>query len=212
MKDYKKFGDCQVCKAECKLDEDIVVCPKCGAPYHRECYNSVGQCVYEEKHSQNFSYSVPDAKTMEEKQTNKSEFNPKDSKNEYKKCPHCFSENTIDASTCHKCGYPFSEHGKTSSSIFNSAPIPPAFDPLFGLNKDETINDIKVSELAQYIKGNLLYYIPVFKNICENNKSKFNFSAFLFSGAWFLYRKLYKVGAVLTSTMLLLSILSTFPD
>ena len=210
MKNYRKFGDCPVCKAECKTDEDIVVCPECGAPYHRECYNSVGRCVYKEKHSQDFSYVALNSKTNAEEPVNNSEVQAEISKNEYKKCPRCFNENTIDAPFCQKCGYPFSENNDAPEPTFNGIPLPPPFDPLFVLNKDETINDIKISEFAQYIKGNLLYYIPIFKNISEKNKSKFNFSAFFFSGAWFLYRKLYKIGVALTSTVFLLSILSTF--
>lgn len=210
MKNYRKFGDCPLCKAECKSDEDVVVCPECGAPYHRECYNSVGQCVYKEKHSQGFSYAALDDKNGAEKQKNNSELNAETPKKEHKKCPRCFNESPIDAPFCQKCGYPFSENNEHSETTFNGIPIPPPFDPLFGLNKDETINDIKISEFAQYIKGNLLYYIPIFKNISEKNKSKFNFSAFLFSGAWFLYRKLYKIGIALTSAVFLLSILSTF--
>lgn len=210
MKNYRKFGECPVCNVECKIDEDIVVCPECGAPYHRECYNSVGQCVYKEKHSQGFSYTNSKVDINAEKSVNSSEINIETSKNEYKKCPRCFNKNTIDAPFCHKCGYSFSENNTPPKPTFNGIPITPPFDPLLGLNKDETINDIKISDLAQYIKGNLLYYIPVFKNIFEKNKSKFNFSAFLFSGAWFLYRKLYKIGIALTTTVFLLSIFSTF--
>ena len=26
-------------------DDDIVVCPVCGAPYHRACYQEAGHCV-----------------------------------------------------------------------------------------------------------------------------------------------------------------------
>ena len=30
---------CPVCKVKFKDDDDIVVCPACGAPHHRSCYN-----------------------------------------------------------------------------------------------------------------------------------------------------------------------------
>lgn len=29
---------CPICSEKFKADDDIVVCPKCGAPYHRSCY------------------------------------------------------------------------------------------------------------------------------------------------------------------------------
>ena len=31
-------------------DEDIVVCPECGTPYHRECWNRVGTCIHSAEH------------------------------------------------------------------------------------------------------------------------------------------------------------------
>ena len=40
----------------------------------------------------------------------------------------------------------------------------------------------------------------------QTGKNKFNFSAFLFSGAWMLYRKQYKYGAIVTAIMFALFI------
>ena len=207
MNDYKIFGSCPVCNAECKFDDDIVVCPECGTPYHRTCYDSVGQCVNKEKHSENFFYKRPSCSQNDAEVNNST---PNSDSSEIKKCPRCFEEIPENSSVCNNCGYQFSSDNKTGTILFNGFPLMPPFDPLFGMDKDETINDLKVSELAQFIRGNLLYYIPVFKSIAEKNKSRFNFSAFLFSGAWFLYRKLYKIGIALTSTTFLLSKISTF--
>ena len=33
---------CPVCSRTFREEDDIVVCPKCGAPYHRECYEEKG--------------------------------------------------------------------------------------------------------------------------------------------------------------------------
>ena len=48
--------------------------------------------------------------------------------------------------------------------------------------------------------------ISVFRNIKSFGRSKFNFSAFLFSGGWLLYRKQYKAGIITTTIMFLLYI------
>ena len=51
-----KNKQCPVCKNLFKDSDDIVVCPDCGAPYHRECYNETKKCIYEDKHGNGFSY------------------------------------------------------------------------------------------------------------------------------------------------------------
>ena len=33
---------CAVCNAYLFEEDDVVYCPVCGAPHHRECYNSIG--------------------------------------------------------------------------------------------------------------------------------------------------------------------------
>ena len=41
MLDYTHIK-CPVCGDTFKEDDDIVVCPQCGAPYHRACYQEKG--------------------------------------------------------------------------------------------------------------------------------------------------------------------------
>ncbi len=52
---------CQSCKQVFTPQDDIVICPHCGAPYHRACYQKEGQCVYHDKHTQGFEYTPPQA-------------------------------------------------------------------------------------------------------------------------------------------------------
>ena len=47
---------CPVCKKQFVSGDDIVVCPECGAPHHRECYEQNGKCFFEDKHSEDFSF------------------------------------------------------------------------------------------------------------------------------------------------------------
>lgn len=206
MKNYRKFGPCALCKDECKIDDDIVVCPECGTPYHRKCYESVSQCLYSKKHSEGYVYVNPNA------QGENAQPQGAGAETDSKKCPRCLKENSKDSSFCSNCGCPLTGVPVRTTTFINGFPINPApgFEPIFKINENETIDDIKISDFARYIKGNLLYYIPIFKNIGKVGKSRFNFSAFLFSGAWFLYRKLYKIGIIFTSLIIFLSVLSTF--
>ncbi len=44
---------CPVCKDQFTEEDDIVVCPECGTPHHRECYVQNGNCANADKHGTN---------------------------------------------------------------------------------------------------------------------------------------------------------------
>ena len=48
---------CVRCKAYLFNEDDVVYCPVCGAPHHRECYNALGHCALEELHGTENEYS-----------------------------------------------------------------------------------------------------------------------------------------------------------
>lgn len=51
---------CPVCHSYMFDDEDIVFCPICGAPHHRECYKSIGHCALEKYHGTDMEYKRPE--------------------------------------------------------------------------------------------------------------------------------------------------------
>ena len=70
-----------------------------------------------------------------------------------------------------------------------------AFDPMAGMKSDEPlVDDITAGEAAKFIGKNTPYYLRVFSFIKKFKKSKFNFTAFILSGIYFLYRKMYALG------------------
>lgn len=206
---------CPVCGKPFSADDDIVVCPQCGAPYHRECYAQEGKCIYTDRHG------TPDA--WKPPQQNEQ------AKTEVKRCPRCGAPNTNTALFCAHCGQPLSEenqppygnpfpyqtqtpneqnapHGYPPQGNsyppengFPGAPFPFQFDPYGGVNPSEPIDNIPAGDVAKFIQGNTQYYLPVFMNIKRFARNRFNFSAFFFQGIWMLYRKQYKIGAVITA-------------
>ena len=47
----KYYGcPCEGCGRPLALTDDIVVCPDCGAPYHRSCYEKMGLCIHAPAH------------------------------------------------------------------------------------------------------------------------------------------------------------------
>lgn len=57
---------CPVCDRFFTADDDIVICPKCGTPHHRSCYNELGHCANKEKHGSGFEYKPAEIKETEQ--------------------------------------------------------------------------------------------------------------------------------------------------
>ena len=47
---------CSVCNKPFAAGDDIVVCPECGTPYHRACYQAAGGCVHEVQHAEGYAW------------------------------------------------------------------------------------------------------------------------------------------------------------
>lgn len=193
---------CPVCSKYFHADDDIVVCPECGTPHHRECYEQLGHCYNESLHSQGYDYAAE---------------SDKNTSADTKKCPSCGEENDKDSFFCKRCGTPLSQdrtrqndqtYGDRQGAPFSpfsqsrsdygdySAPF---IDPLGGVPSDTDLGDgVTAGEAAKYVKQNTPYFIRVFSNIKNFNKSKFNFAAAIFTGGYMLYRKMYKLGAIFT--------------
>lgn len=51
------YEKCPVCEKEFTNDDDIVVCPLCGTPHHRDCYKKNGECSNFDEHNKGFRWS-----------------------------------------------------------------------------------------------------------------------------------------------------------
>ena len=47
---------CPYCGKNFTAEDNIVVCPECGTPHHRDCYKEHSACANEEKHGENFEW------------------------------------------------------------------------------------------------------------------------------------------------------------
>ncbi len=186
---------CPVCQKYFHADDDVVVCPDCGTPHHRECYESLGHCSNENLHEQGYDY--------QEDKENAAEADG------MKICPSCGHVNDNNHFFCGQCGASLESNKNNYQSNQNSNGFPEGkgqpgnpfvvtfMDPLGGVPADTDFGDgITAGETAKYVKQNTPYFIRVFNNIKTMNKSKFNFAAALFTGGYLLYRKMYKIGAV----------------
>lgn len=202
--DYSELR-CPVCNKQFSNDDDIVVCPECGTPHHRECYEAENHCFYLDKHSEGFDFrKAVDGTPITD---------------QHKKCPFCSYENPLDSRFCNHCGHAFYESSQSADNSysdrdhsaysesddnrnddngqgFNTAFV---FDPMGGVKPEDEVGDnITAGEAAKFVKTNTPFYSRLFSNIRNFNRSRFSFVGFLFSCGWVMYRKMYKIGTILT--------------
>lgn len=206
---------CPVCGEQFKTGDDVVVCPECGAPHHRECYEKEGHCHFADRHGDDFSFE----KEQVEEADKQAEQNDE---NGTVTCKRCGTENPKELFYCSNCGAPLygnneeaqnfgqnQNNGQPNPNFNQNQGMPPfgvpfgqanpqmaaAFDPMAGMKSDEPlVDDITAGEAAKFIGKNTPYYLRVFSFIKKFKKSRFNFTAFILSGVYFLYRKMYALG------------------
>ncbi len=211
MLDYTHIK-CPVCGGAFKEDDDIVVCPQCGAPYHRECYQKEGKCIFENLHEEGKDWAPPPPPAPK---AGEPSAEIKD-----RECPVCGTLNAHSALFCNRCGTsllgagqpgqkppqappPFVDSPPPVSRNAYGGVVPPfSFDPMGGVSPAEFLDEgVSFGDASKLVRQNTTYYMPVFRYIKQTGRNKFNFSAFLFSGAWLLYRKQYKTGALVAGLM-----------
>lgn len=189
--------ECPVCKKKFEEGDDIVTCPECGTPHHRECYEKTGHCVNEELHASGYSYSRDVRQAASEKsepQVSEQYFIPGEAENENKiktvVCPNCKNEVSADSPFCSVCG----------ARLPNSRP---AFQPQLPFSfprSQETfpegeIDGEKASDAACVVGVNARRFIPLFLKKA-GKKIGWNWSAFIFGEYYFFFRKMFKEGII----------------
>lgn len=205
---------CISCGQVFKEGDDIVVCPDCGTPYHRECYLKEGKCINEELHTSGGSWG----QEHEEEQGG----------SEGIRCIRCGFENPSDKLFCEKCGTPLMKTEDAPEQPFNdmngmgagqqNAPNiakpgqegQPQFNPFAKqviFDKETDLEGIKLDDYAKYVKSNPLVYLSNFIRFGKfGGKVSLNFAAFFFPHLYYLYRKMNLIGIVMLVATALLNV------
>lgn len=201
---------CPHCGRPLRFEDDVVVCPDCATPQHRECWMENGHCVNEELHSSGYVWNA--------NQSNNSK-NETESAADSVFCKICGSENPKDALHCGNCGALMGEKENSENGTVcgfcgeeNNSNAPRCKNcgaPLgagipfinenpylerTGVAPDELIGGMRAGDIALYTQSGTKRYLPKFKRIANGKKLSFNFASFFFAPYWFFYRKLYKAG------------------
>lgn len=127
---------CPVCQQPFTETDDIVVCPECGAPYHRACYQKQGGCVYAAKHGTGFEWK-PDPAASQAAEAGRADSarysDPQLS------CPVCGAPNPATGLFCENCGAPLrgmpDRRGQATGQTpppyggFGGGQVPPQYGP-----------------------------------------------------------------------------------
>ena len=190
---------CVRCKSYLFSEDDVVYCPVCGAPHHRECYNALGHCALEELHGTQEEYSREKVLKALEETENKTE--ETECTNETK-CEMCGESYDSNLERCPKCNAPDINKMSGFQAFDFLGGVPADFD----LGEGVTANDAKM-----FVAANTHRYIPKFAEFKKKNKKiSWNWMSFLFPTGWFLSRKMYK-GGIVSGLLTVASTLLAYP-
>lgn len=202
----ERTSKCQICHSYLFEDDDTVICPDCGAPHHRDCWQTIGHCGLVADHGTDRQYDKVQ-KAEEEKQKQEQE-----QEETSRKCNFCGrTSKTKGADFCPYCGQPYTGNGVHPHHppfIINNGTL--NLDPCGGVPKDTMIEGVTAKDIATFTGNNSARYVHKFKDLNKGNKNSWNWMAFLFPSAWCLSRKMYFNG-ILFMILSVASSLCTVP-
>ncbi|MCR5122078.1 MAG: DUF2628 domain-containing protein [Ruminococcus sp.] len=202
---------CIVCGKPFEENDEIVVCPDCGTPYHKECWPEDDICVNAELHENGGSW----------------ESSQENAAPNTLRCSRCGTENAPGQKFCGECGMPL-DAARFGERPFNNVPdgfaqymnmngadgldgenggVMPQPRPI-RLTAQSDLDGIKLGDFFDYIGNRSITLITNFVKFAKTGgKLSFNIGAFFFPNFYFFYRRMTKQGIL----FLLLSFLLDIP-
>lgn len=199
--DFNKYS-CPLCGQAFNDTDDVVVCPDCGTPHHRECWFKNGECVNSERHG------IKEPIEVEFKQVEQENNIENSTENSIEKN----DENTSgNAQVFGYFGNP--NFGENQEKEPPQKIVQDIMDRLKNNSQEEVVIDNhKLSFFAAAIGKNQEYYLPRFM-LFEKVKKAFswNIAGFFVPLAWTLYRKMYKLSALIFAVYMVIFSISAVP-
>lgn len=177
MPDYRLYT-CPVCGRAFTQEDDVVVCPQCGAPHHRSCWKAAGGCACRASHGTPEQWRPPLFRGDDDALV----------------CGNCGTVNRAGDAVCSYCGRDLFEQ---PADLLDQCPELESTDfftssgPYSNVPPDGVIAGQPVVELASFVGPRMGYYLPRFRFIETTGKISWNWASVLFPAGWLLYRKMY---------------------
>lgn len=158
---------CPVCGAEFAEGDDVVYCPDCGTPHHRECYKMAGHCVNAGLHHTGYNF-------YDDKIAPKKEEQP---------------EKPVGIFT------PQAQEKQTEGETPFSGMFTPIQPEVYTEYEGDSIDGFSTKDYAAAVNSNASRFIPLFKVFDKKErKTSWNWGAFIFGPYYLLFRKMYSQG------------------
>ncbi|MBO4877648.1 MAG: DUF2628 domain-containing protein [Ruminococcus sp.] len=192
---------CVLCGEVFSGNDDVVVCPECGAPHHRECFKKNGSCAATDLHAEGKKW-----------QRTVTPF-PTAAAGELTICPVCRTANRLGNQKCIKCGERLETEKPEIREHEDSIEPNEEFSPFtqtaefLGFDPEEDMGGATIRELSQFVDSNTIYYIPLFKRFKElGTKLSLNLLCFIFPPVYFANRRMWGWAMISSVIMVLLAI------
>lgn len=189
---------CIVCGKTFTETDDVVVCPECGTPYHRACWQEHNACINQKLHETGESWQPEHA--------------PEEPK-PLQICPDCGTGNPPDATHCRHCGKPFLQPGDRPETpetfreqLRETAAYMSAQNATCGIDPETTLDGERLEDVADFVAQNHLYYLPKFLRFSKGHRISLNFPCLIFPQYYLAYRKMWGAALLVTGLLFLLSI------
>ena len=205
---------CPYCKTQFLPEDEIVLCSTCDMPHHKDCWienqgcTTFG-CTGTIKSVGEGASSVT-ATQMQYEDTG-SLF-----------CTQCGKKNASGYAFCIACGSPLSapvapqpvyqpQPAYQPLQPSYAPPAPAPYQPQPGYQSMiHWQQELPEEDLYTLVGKNEEYYIPKFQQLkATGSKASWNWAAFLFTGYWLIYRKMYGYGAAVLVGAFLLSMIQS---
>lgn len=211
----KYIGEkCMVCGEAFNDSDDMVVCPDCGTPYHRACWQEKGSCINTELHTTGQIWQPEIEEPAQE----------------MIRCVRCGTDNPSTMHFCGQCGLPLNSNEGDIPRPFNSETVSPdagnennSFQnmdqspmgifssPVPGqtikLTAQSDIGGVKLGDFMEYAGRSSFSLIASFiRFAATKGKVSFNLAAFFFPEFYMFYRKMNKKGVLILALTFILSL------